>query len=205
MDHQALTALLDQLITAWESEVVEFKQANNDYSTDKIGEYFSALSNEANLRSTERAWLVFGVNDKTRAVIGTNYRQESERLNSLMHQIAQDTGPSVTIRNIHVLNQSGPRVVLFEIPVAPRGMPIAWKGHYFARAGESLTPMSLDKLEEIRQQTLSQDWSAQVVQGATLEDLDSAAVRRARESFAQKYANRFSLNEVMDWPVHDLV
>ena len=55
MDQAALTDLLDELIATWENEVVEFKQANNDYDTDKIGEYFSALSNEANLRGAERA------------------------------------------------------------------------------------------------------------------------------------------------------
>ena len=69
-----LNSLLEQLIATWENEVVEFKQAGNDYDTDKIGEYFSALSNEANLRSTEHAWLVFGINNKTRAVVGSDYR-----------------------------------------------------------------------------------------------------------------------------------
>jgi ATP-dependent DNA helicase RecG len=57
------------LIAAWKNEVVEFQQAGRDYDTDKIGEYFSALSNEANLRGTERAWLVFGIDDKTRTVV----------------------------------------------------------------------------------------------------------------------------------------
>ena len=47
MDKQALEDLLTRLIARWENEVVEFKQAGNDYDTDKIGEYFSALSNEA--------------------------------------------------------------------------------------------------------------------------------------------------------------
>jgi len=42
-----LDALLTQLIAAWESEVMEFKEAGKDYDTDKIGRYFSALSNEA--------------------------------------------------------------------------------------------------------------------------------------------------------------
>ncbi|MEZ5592531.1 MAG: hypothetical protein R3F53_18235 [Gammaproteobacteria bacterium] len=46
---------------------------------------------------------------------------------------------------------------MFEIPAAPLGMPIAWKGHYHARAGESLTHLGLDKLDEIRQQTRAQD------------------------------------------------
>ncbi|SDK72851.1 ATP-dependent DNA helicase RecG [Methylophilus rhizosphaerae] len=196
-----LNNLLEQLIATWENEVVEFKQAGNDYDTDKIGEYFSALSNEANLRGMDRAWLVFGINNKTRGVVGSDYRMEPERLNGLKNQIAQATEPSINMREIHVLNHPNGRVVLFEIPAAPRGIPIAWKGHYYARAGESRTSLGLDKLDEMRQQTLQQDWSAQVIAGASLTDLDEEAVRRARESFAQKYANRFAADEVMNWPL----
>ena len=144
MEQAALTQLLEDLITTWENEVVEFKQAGNDYDTDKIGEYFSALSNEANLRGADRAWLVFGVNNKTRAVVGSDYRPEPERLQSLKNQIAQSAEPSITFREIHVLQHTHGRVVLFEIPPAPRGIPIAWKGHYFARAGESRTSLGLD-------------------------------------------------------------
>lgn len=201
MEQVTLTRLLDDLIATWENEVVEFKQAGNDYDTDKIGEYFSALSNEANLRGADRAWLVFGINNKTRGVAGTDYRPEPERLHGLKNQIAQSTEPSITFRDIHVLQHAQGRVVLFEIPPAPRGIPIAWKGHYFARAGESRTSLGLDKLDEIRQQTLQMDWSAQLVPGATLADLDNAAVGKARESFAKKYANRITLDEVMGWPL----
>lgn len=189
------------MIATWENEVVEFKQAGNDYHTDKIGEYFSALSNEANLRNADRAWLVFGINDKTRIVVGSDYRMEMERLQSLKNQIAQATEPSITLRDIHVLAHPQGRVVLFEIPPAPRGIPIAWKGHYYARAGESRTPLGLDKLDDIRQQTLDQDWTAQVINGATLNDLDEVAVAKARDSFAQKYANRFATDQVMSWPL----
>jgi len=78
-------------------------------------------------------------------------------------------------------------------------MPIAWKGHYYARAGESLTHLGLDKLDEIRRQTLTTDWSAQLVAGATIDHLDGKALEKARESFAQKYANRFPAGEVMSW------
>lgn len=91
--------------------------------------------------------------------------------------------------------------MLFEVPAAPRGIPIAWKGHYFARAGESLTSLGLDKLDEIRQQTMAIDWSAQVISGAAFRHLDETAVQKARESFARKYANRFPANDVMRWPL----
>ncbi len=200
MDKTTLEALLGRLIARWEGEVVEFKQAGKDYDTDKIGRYFSAMANEANLRSEDGAWLVFGVDNATRTVVGTDYRPEAERLQSLKIQISSDTEPSITLRDIHELHTAQGRVLLLEIPAAPQGMPIAWKGHYYARAGESLTHLGLDKLDELRGQVGAADWTAQQVPGATLADLDNTALTKSRESFAMKYANRFSADEVASWP-----
>ena len=196
-----LVSLLESLIEQWENEVVEFKQAGREYPTDKIGAYFSALANEANLRGLDKAWLVFGVQDKTRRVVGSDYRPEPERLQSTKMQMAENTGPCVTFRNIHELVHPDGRVLFFEIPAAPRGMPIAWKGHYYARAGESLTHLGLDKLDAIRQQTQTSDWSAQFVAQASVNDLDQPALHKARTSYARKYSNRFPAEEVMAWPV----
>ena len=172
MNEVQLQETLDALIAAWESEVVEFKQARDGFSTNDIGKYFSALSNEANLRGIEKAWLVFGVDNNSRTVVGTDYRSNAERLQSLKMQIAGNTEPSITFRNIYELQSSAGRVVLFEIPPAPQGMPIAWKGHYYARAGESLTALHIDKQDEMRQQTMATDWSAQIVPNAPIAALD---------------------------------
>ena len=201
MTQLELASLLAELIKTWENEVVEFKQVGDSYSTSDIGKYFSAMSNEANLRGLERAWLVFGVQNSTRTVVGSDYRQEPARLQSLKMQMAEDTDPRITMRNIFELNEPTGRVVMFEIPAAPRGIPIAWKGHYYARAGESLVSLGLDKLDEIRQQTVTADWTAQVVPDASVENLDDDALRTARESFALKYANRFSAETVAGWPI----
>ncbi|MCA0211894.1 MAG: putative DNA binding domain-containing protein [Proteobacteria bacterium] len=205
MDAAELTRLLNELITTWENEVVEFKQAGDGFSTDDIGKYFSALANEANLRGMESGWLVFGVNNKTRRVVGTDYRPQPERLQSLKMQMAEGAAPSTTLRHIHELQHPDGRVLLLEVPAAPRGLPIAWKGHYYARAGESLTSLGLGKQDEIRGQTLPQDWTAQVVPEATLADLDTEAVRVAQEAFAQKHDNRFTVEEVMGWPTETLL
>ena len=69
MEQQALQLILSDLISRWENEVIEFKNVGDSYSTSDIGKYFSALANEANLRDAEKAWLVFGVDNKTRGVI----------------------------------------------------------------------------------------------------------------------------------------
>lgn len=201
MDQATLQSLLSSLIATWENEVAEFKRAGNDYDTNKIGEYFSALANEANLRNVERAWLVFGVDNKTRSIVGSDYRQDHERLHSLKMQIAADSEPSITFRDIHELQAPQGRVVLFEIPAAPLGIPIAWKGHYYARAGESLTNLGLDKQDEIRRQTRAADWTAQVLSDATLADLDEKAVHAAREAFVRKYENSIRADDVMKWPL----
>src|SRR5690606_36044333 len=89
--------------------------------------------------------------------------------------------------------------ILFEIPAAPRGMPIACNGHFYARAGESLTNLSLDKIDEIRAQTAMTDWSAQIVPDATLDDLDPVAVQKARDAFARKHSGRLSPDEIEGW------
>ena len=199
MKDEELNGLLSQLIAAWESEVVEFKNVGDSYPTSDIGKYFSALSNEANLRNQERGWLVFGVDNRSRTVAGSTYRAEPDRLNGLKHQIASDTEPGVTFRDIHVLNTPQGRVILFEIPAAPLGIPIAWKGHYYARAGESLTSLGLDKQDEIRSRTRDADWSARRIAEARLDHLDPEALSHARSRFALKHANRFSAKTIAGW------
>lgn len=58
------------LALSTENEVVEFKEAKNQYDKDKLGQYFSALSNEANLKGQQHAWLILGIkNDKS--IVGT--------------------------------------------------------------------------------------------------------------------------------------
>jgi ATP-dependent DNA helicase RecG len=140
MNSDTLATLLEHLIAAWESEVVEFKEAARNFETREVGKYFSALANEANLRGLERGWLIFGVRNATRAVVGTACRPEHERLHSLKHQMHDGMSPSMTFREIHELQHPGGRVVLLEIPAAPRGLPDAWSGHYYTRAGTKLRP-----------------------------------------------------------------
>ena len=199
MDQKELLQLINALIKTWENEVVEFKCAGDSFPTSEIGKYFSALSNEANLRNMECGWFVFGVENKTRRIVGTEYRSQHERLQSLKMQIAQNTEPSITFRNIHEVTTGPGRVILFEIPSAPLGMPVSWKGHYYARAGESLTALGMDKLDEIRGQISESDWSGVIVESASVDHLDLEAIKKARVSYARKYANRFSSDEINKW------
>ena len=46
---EALKNKIEELLSDQETEVVEYKEAKNDYHFYDIGRYFSALSNEADM------------------------------------------------------------------------------------------------------------------------------------------------------------
>ena len=57
MTVEELTNILDSLlILPAETEVVEFKRAERNFDDRDLGQYFSALSNEANLKGRPCAW-----------------------------------------------------------------------------------------------------------------------------------------------------
>ena len=158
MTMDELTELLHRLLAGWENEVVEFKEATRQFSADKTGEYVSALSNEANLRELASGWLVFGVSN-SRQIVGTTHLVDGQQRQSLKHHIHQSIDQGLTIREVYEVTIDGKRVVLLEVPAAPRGIPISWKGDYRARAGESLVPLSLDKLAGAPSSCPRQRWA----------------------------------------------
>lgn len=186
----------EELRSASENETVEFKEAKENFDFNTLGKYFSALSNEANLQGVRCGWLVFGVHDKTRGVVGTSYRNDPKKLQSLKHEIAQKTTGNLTFSNVFELEVEGKRVLLFEIPAAPQGVPIAFDGHFYGRDGESLVALNLQEIETIRSQR-SFDWSAQIAEGATIDDLDSEALNKARFEFKKK--NPDIADEINQW------
>lgn len=187
--------LAELMASARECEWLEFKEAHESFDFGKLGKYFSALANEANLKGKDCGWLVFGVRDKDRKVVGTQYRTNRAKLDELKAEIANETTNRTTFVEIHELSLPEGRVIMFQIPGAPRGIPIAWKGHYYGREGESLNALSLQEIEQIRSQ--AEDWSAQVCPDATLDDLDPEAVRKARRQYEQKHPSK--VNEVGKW------
>lgn len=171
----------------YETEVVEFKEAKHDFCFKDLGKYFSARSNEAILRGKQDAWLLFGI-DNDKAVCGTTYRGENPtKLQSLKLEIAGHTNNRMTFRKIHELEIEGKRVLAFQIPAATPGMPTAFNNAVWAREGESLAPLPIDKYEQIRQMRRP-DWSASEVEGATYDDLNPEAVHRAVELFLSKHS-----------------
>ena len=180
-----------------ETEVVEFKEAKNSFDFRKLGKYFSALSNEANLKGKPHAWLVFGVEDKHHQIVGSRYRTNKKDLDSLKSEIADKTTNRITFIEIHNLDLPEGRIIMFQIPAAPKGIPVAFEGHYYGRDSEDLGPLNLEEIERIRGQVISEDWSAAIIPDATLNDLDPEAIKVARANFKSKFPSQ--ANEVDSW------
>jgi ATP-dependent DNA helicase RecG len=181
----------------FETEVLEFKEAKNSFDFDDLGKYFSALSNEANLKRHSEAWLIFGIKDKDKSIVGTQFRYDQAKLHSLKAEIANHTTNRITFKEIHEVMTDKGRVVMFQIPAAPQGIPVAWKGHYYGRDGEELHALNLEELERIRSQNADFDWSIQICEDATIADLSPEAINKARELYVIK--NSKLADEIKSW------
>ena len=199
-----LINIFQSLISHKESEVVEFKKAENSFDFDDLGKYFSALSNEANLRGLEFAWLIFGYDEKKHELVGTSYKNGESALNNLKHDFAQHTTDGQTFREIVPIEVDGKRILMFKIPASPRNIVMKWKGIAFGRDGESLKPLNQSKMDEIRHQTPEPDWSAELVPNATIDDLDEVAIAKARKMF-KKVHSRIPAEEVNRWSTEEFL
>ena len=186
---------ISQMMESFESEVIEFKEARTNYSFNDIGKYFSALSNEANLRGLQEAWLVFGISDDKRYV-GTEFRKQGN-LQSLKKEIVNGTNERLTFLEIYELIIEKCRVIVFQIPPAIRGIPTTWQGAAYAREHESICPLPMNKVDLIRSQ-IGMDWSKEIVEDATIEDLDERAIEKARELFSKRQSDRKKAKEVLE-------
>ncbi len=173
-----------------ETEIVEFKEAKESYDFRKLGKYFSALSNEANLKGQPYAWLVFGIENKRHAVVGSNFRPNRKDLDSLKSEIAEKITNRITFIEIYELELPEGRIVMFQIPAAPKGFPVAFDGHYYGRDDEELGPLNLEELERIRAQANTDDWSAAIIKDATVEDLDEKAIDVAKANYKSKFPEK---------------
>ena len=202
MNDEDLKILLEKFrILNSENECIEFKEAKSNYDFRKLGKYFSALANEANLKGLDSAWLVFGIKDKPipRTIVGTNYRSNRAKLDSLKLEIADKTTNRITFTEIYELNHEDGRIILFQIPPAPKGLPVAFDGHYYGRDGESLGALNMVEIESIRGQATNEDWSAKIIPDASIEDLDYDALLVAKEKFKEKSSREKYYDEIDEW------
>jgi len=148
MDKEQLEKLLKNLIALpRETETVEFKE--NKFSEKDIGKRISALSNSANLHDKKNAFLVFGIQDNTHNIVGTNFLPSKEKIGNeqLEFWLSKMISPRVDFR-IYEFNFGDKNIVIFEIPPAIN-QPVKFNNIAYIRVG-STTPELNDYPEKER-------------------------------------------------------
>ena len=123
-----------------ETETVEFKV--NEFNRDDIGKRISALSNSANLHNRKNAFLVFGIQDNTHDIIGTNFSPSSEKVGNDQSEfwLSQHINPRIDFR-IFEFKYNTKNIVLFEIPPA-FNQPIKFNNIAYIRVGSTTPKLS---------------------------------------------------------------
>ena len=160
-----------------ENENLEFKVARKQYDFDKLVKYCAALSNEGG------GYFILEVSDKQPRTIVGSYAFRN------LVKIRADLIKRLKIR-IETEEEfyDNKRVVKFRIPSRPAGVPIQYDGSYWMRQGEELTPMTNDMLRGIFDEIVP-DYTAEVCQSASINDLDSNAIDILRRLWYKKTNN----------------
>jgi predicted HTH transcriptional regulator len=116
-----------------ETEWVEWKQ--NFVKPEDIGEYISALSNAAALHGKNAGYLIWGIEDSTRKIVGTSFKPktEKEKGQELENWLSTQLVPRIDFQIIEGVIE-GLSVVLFQIQPAAY-QPVRFKDAEFIRVG----------------------------------------------------------------------
>lgn len=144
-----LSALLVELLSLPnETEWVEWKH-NND-NPDMIAERLSAVANSAALHGRDFGYMVWGVEDGTKKIVGTTFRpRQSKKGNEeLENWLMRSQHPQVNFQ-MHEWVHQGVPMVLFQIPRASH-TPVRYGSEEFIRIG-SLTKKLKEYAEKERE------------------------------------------------------
>ncbi len=124
---QSLTALPK------ETEWVEFK--HNFADVQEIGEYISALANSAALHRQSYSYLVWGIEDATHQIIGTEFKPRTTKVGNeeLENWLARMLEPKIDF-GIYEFEIDNKPIVLFEIQPASY-IPVRFAGAEYIRIG----------------------------------------------------------------------
>lgn len=183
-------ALLDDWLTRPEQPCVEWKE--NFADPERIGEYISALANMAALEGRSHGYLVWGVEDCSRRVVGTRFDPQEARgagNQSLVLWLSACLQPGVAF-NFDVVVYQGQRLVVLSVPCAAH-TPVAFRDVVFLRIDSHVVranrhPERLRLLWDKLSGALRGDWTAQV-SAAEWSDLDAVALLDGRRRFALKH------------------
>ncbi len=168
---------LEALLQEKEGENVEFKEAKQSLDFRKLASYCVALANERGGK------LILGAtNKRPRKVVGSSAFANLEKTKHMLLD-------AIRLRvDIEEIKHPRGRVLVFNVPSRPLGVPLHYEGRYLMRSGESLVSMPPDVLRRIFDET-EPDFSAEICERASMDDLDPEMIEKFRELWIRKSRN----------------
>lgn len=184
---------IDDILRNRENEVLEFKEAKNNFDSRERSDYCAAISNAGGGR------LLLGVSDDGK-IVGTNVYQGA--INKIPQEVYQQIDITVVVEEVP---HSKGRVVIFDIPPRPVGQRVRSKGGkytYPIRRGESLGEMNDATTRKILNE-IQPDFSAGIVEHLTIDNLDEKAIEDFKKRMAEKTGNHTLINSSTEQILQD--
>jgi len=157
------------------------------------------LSNGACIANIDFGFLVLGVEDETQKIVGTNFKPSSYKMGNQDFELWLRTMIYPKIKfEIYEFEYQHKNMVLFRIPSA-KVEPVNFQKKPFIRINSQKTDLRNYPAYVRDIYNSLEDWSAKILEGATINDLDSEALKTARNKFKEKSINEPFYNEIDNW------
>ena len=167
---------------------------------EQIGTYISAMSNGATVANKPFGYLIWGIENDTHAIKGTNFsftRAKHGGNQELELFLRINLRPKINFEIFEFDYQEKP-IVLLRIPAA-KGEPVNFQKTPYIRIGSNKTDLrNFPDLMRLIYNS-QEDWSAQTVATATLADLDPEAIAVARTKYKELNTNKPFYHQIDKW------
>lgn len=175
----------------------EFKILKNCFNGkegDDVISYVAAIS------SMEGGHLVIGVADHSLDIVGTdtyNYDRQTTTLR-LVRECPNLPAEGLKIEEF-ITSDTNKKVWVIDIPKHMPRLPVYAHKKLWQRIEDNLVEMTISRRERILTEVLIlDDWSAQIIPDATIDDLDPKAIKLAREKYKELF-NGTRDSEIDGW------
>ena len=185
----------------------EMKNLKNSFAGDEKNDVISYISAIANM---EGGHLVIGVRDKSLEIIGTDLNKfnldAQTAVLKLLEHCTNLSSEGLDIEE-YVTEDEHKVVWIIHIPKHLPRRPVFAHRKAWQRVEDSLIEMTQERLAVILDEPVyeANDWSAEIVPNATIDDLDELAVAKARIMFKKVHASNIPAAEVDAWSTEDLL
>lgn len=182
-------------------EMKNLKNSFNGHPGEDVMSYVSGIAN------MEGGTLVIGVEDKTLEIVGTDiskltFNGEPATTHSatfkLVEQCTNLSSEGLRIEEFLTINTQK-RVWVIHIPKHSPRLPVYAHKKAWQRIEDSLVELTQERRDAILSEPAvkMEDWSAQIVEGATIDDLDPKAIEKAKEEYLKVYPKK--AEELKEW------